>query len=204
MAEKDTMEKAKLLFSEVQRFSLMLTMPFVILFVVAIGLEGHMILRPILEGSEDPWPGWALPVSILGIMLNIFVSLVLVCAKLETRLESDGLYVRFFPLHWKFRKINFDDITLIYPRTYQPLSEFKGYGIRISKHGRAYNVSGNRGVQLEFTNGHRLLVGSQKADDLTTILQEAVLKSRMANGENPVGKHNIEEHKYEPNAATWM
>jgi len=196
-------EEPKVLFSEIQRFSLFLTMPFVLLFIVAIGLEGHMVLRPILEGADDPWPGWALPVSIVGIILNIVISMILVSARMQTRLQSDGLYLRFFPFHLQFRKINYDDITLIYPRTYQPLSEFGGYGIRLGGTGRAYNVSGNKGVQLEFANGHKLLIGSQKPDELTTALQEAVLKSRMAKGESPVGKFNIEEPKYEPNAATW-
>ena len=203
MSQSQTTQDTKVLFSEVQQFSAMLTVPFVLLFLIAIALEGHMILRPILEGSEDPWPGWAMPVSIAGIVLNILISLVLVCTRLQTRLESDALYVRFFPFHLQFRRINFDDITLIYPRSYLPLSEFGGYGIRFGSQGRAYNISGNKGVQLEFVNGHKLLLGSQKAEELTTLLQEAVLKSRMAKGEPAVGKLNVEAPKYEPNAATW-
>jgi hypothetical protein len=39
--------------------------------------------------------------------------------------------------------------------------EYGGWGIKYGKMGKAYNVSGNRGVQLEFTDGKRLLIGSQ-------------------------------------------
>jgi hypothetical protein len=203
MSRSQTTQGAKVLFLEVQRFSAMLTIPFVLLFLVAIAFEGHMILLPMLEGGDSAWPGWTMPVSIAGIVLNVLISLVLVCTKLQIRLESDALYVRFFPFHLQFRKINFDDITLIYPRSYLPLSEFGGYGIRFGSQGRAYNISGNKGVQLEFINGHKLLLGSQKAEEFTTLLQEAVLKSRMAKGEPAVGKLHIESPKYEPNAATW-
>ena len=86
----------------------------------------------------------------------------------------------------RFHRIAFDDISLIYPRTYQPLGEFGGYGIRWGKYGRAYNVSGNRGVQLEFSNGRKLLIGSQHAEELTTALQEAVLHSRISRGQSHI------------------
>jgi hypothetical protein len=180
-------ENPKISYSEVQRFSPLITMPFVLLFLVAIALEGHMILRPILE-TDEPWPNWALPVSIVGIVINILITLILVCTKLQTTIDSTGLYIRFFPFHLRFRRIDFDDIILIYPRTYQPLSEFGGYGLtlRFWVKSRAYNVSGKRGVQLEFVNGHKLLIGSQKAEEFTTALQEAVLHSRIAKTPAPV------------------
>jgi hypothetical protein len=37
----------------------------------------------------------------------------------------------------------------------------------------AYNVSGNRGVQLEFSNGKRLLIGSQRPEDLAAAISRA-------------------------------
>lgn len=173
----------KVLYSEVQRFSPLLIMPFVLLFVVAIVLEAHMLVRPLVD-SENPWPDWTLPLSIAGIVINICITVMLLVTRLQIRLEPDALYIRFFPFHLRFRRIEFDAISLIYPRTYQPMSEFGGYGIRWSKGGRAYNVSGNRGVQLEFTNGRKLLIGSQRADEFTTAVQEAVLHSRISRGQN--------------------
>ena len=38
--------------------------------------------------------------------------------------------------------------------------------------GKAYNVSGNRGLQLELSSGKKILIGSQRADELARILQE--------------------------------
>jgi len=154
-------------------------MPLVILFLVAIALEGHMVFRPVLE-TEDPWPTWALPVSIAGITINVLVTIILIFAKLQTRLSESALYMRFFPFHFSYRKIDFDTIATVYARSYQPLGEFGGWGIRWTPCGRAYNVSGNQGVQLELKNGKRILIGSQRAEELASLLQEAMFHARLS------------------------
>ena len=59
-------------------------------------------------------------------------------------------------------------------RTYRPIREYGGYGIRYSSKGKAYNVSGDRGVQIELLNGERLLIGSQRADELWRAIQANV------------------------------
>ena len=59
-------------------------------------------------------------------------------------------------------------------KTYDPM-EYGGWGVRgwPDRYGWAYNVSGNRGVQIEFKNGHRLMLGSQRADELAKAIGEA-------------------------------
>jgi hypothetical protein len=168
-----------ILFSEVQRFSVVLVAPLVILFLAGIFMVGHIVFRPILE-SEDPWPAWALAVSICGIALNVLVTFVLIFARLQTRLETTALYVRFFPIHMWYQKIGFDEIATVYARTYQPLGEFGGWGIRKGRGGKAYNVSGNQGVQLELKNGKKLLIGSQRSNELAAQLQEAMFHARLS------------------------
>jgi hypothetical protein len=56
------------------------------------------------------------------------------------------------------------------------LLEYGGWGVRCGRGGSVFNVSGNRGVQLEFTDGRRLLIGSQQADELAASINE--LRSR--------------------------
>lgn len=177
--ERKVDESPKILFSEVQRFSVLLVMPLVILFLVAIGLEGHMIFRPALE-TDELWPAWALYVSIGGIALNVIVTLILIFAKLQVYFDASTLYFRFFPFHLRYKKINFDEIAAVYPRTYQPLGEFGGWGIRWTPKGRAYNVSGNRGVQLELKNNKKVLIGSQRANEFAAQLQEAMFHARLS------------------------
>jgi len=56
-------------------------------------------------------------------------------------------------------------------RTYRSFREYGGHGIRYSNNGKAYNVSGDRGVQIELLNGNRVLIGSQRAEELVQAIQ---------------------------------
>ena len=57
-------------------------------------------------------------------------------------------------------------------RVYRPIREYGGWGIRYGKNGKAYNISGDRGVQLELQNSKPLLIGSQRADELAQTIQQ--------------------------------
>lgn len=92
--------------------------------------------------------------------------------KLITEVRNDGLYVRFFPL--SHRIIPFEHIKFCEVRTYKPLKEYGGWGIRYGRKGKAYNVSGNRGVQLELSKEKPLLVGSQKSEELARTINEQI------------------------------
>jgi len=105
-----------------------------------------------------------------GMLLSIAVPLLLWSMKLVTRLTPDALYLRFFPLWTK--RIRLADIASCEPRTYSPLKEYGGWGIRYTAKGWAYNVSGNRGVQLILQNGQKILVGSRRADDLANAIND--------------------------------
>jgi len=100
--------------------------------------------------------------------------------RLETEVRADGLYVRYFPFHRRFRRFEAEDLSECFARKYRPILEYGGWGIKGGwKGGRAYNVSGNEGVQLVFKNGKRLLIGSKEANEL-----EAAIRSVMKNQQN--------------------
>jgi hypothetical protein len=42
--------------------------------------------------------------------------------------------------------------------------------VRFGPRGRAYNVSGNRGVEITLANGKRVLIGSQRSDELAAAI----------------------------------
>ena len=90
--------------------------------------------------------------SILGIL--IFASGVLFVFKLTTRIDGEGIHYKFFPFHWKFKVIKWNEINKAYVRIYSPLSEYGGWGLKggalwNGAKGKAINVSGNIGIQLE-------------------------------------------------------
>ena len=53
------------------------------------------------------------------------------------------------------------------------ISEYGGYGIRSGPRGPAYIAQGNRGVELELTDGGKMLIGSQRAEELAARIMQA-------------------------------
>ena len=107
---------------------------------------------------------------IFGLSFPIFFYVI----NLTTEVRNDGLYIRFYPLHCAFLRIELEKITKYEVLTYSPLREYGGWGMRYSMKGKAYNVYGNRGVQLQLSNGTRLLIGSQKPEQLVEALNLAM------------------------------
>ena len=113
----------------------------------------------------------------LCISFGIFFLLTLLFYffKLETIIKTDGIYVRFFPIHIAYKKYEWNTINKSFVREYNAIGEYGGWGIRygIFGSGNALNVSGNKGLQLVFTNDKKLLIGTNKPQELT----EALLKT---------------------------
>ena len=97
--------------------------------------------------------------------------------KLKTKVEENGIYVRFIPFHLKEIFISWDQLDECYIRTYSPLGEYGGWGIKygLGGAGKVYNVSGNQGLQLVFKDGSRLLIGTQKPEELQEVIKKIAL-----------------------------
>ncbi len=75
-----------------------------------------------------------------------------------------------FPLYR--RRIRLADITAAEAVTYSPLVEYGGWGIKGLPGNSAINARGNRGVRLTLRDGRRILIGSQRPDELAAALAE--------------------------------
>lgn len=106
------------------------------------------------------------PISWIGFATVGVVAVFLYSLRLETEVRADGIYLKMWPLHRSFRRIIWSEIERYELRTYKPLREFGGWGIRWVPGKIAYNVRGNQGVWIERTNGRSVLVGSQHGEDL--------------------------------------
>jgi Family of unknown function (DUF6141) len=118
--------------------------------------------------------GAQIPLLALGIgtVSALAVLILVLCAKLTTEVNRSGLYIQYFPFHLSPRRIPLEHVILIEIKTYRPLRDYGGYGIRYNAAGKAYNVSGDRGVNLKFTTGRDLLIGSQRPEELAKALQQ--------------------------------
>ena len=153
------------IFREVQRFALWLRLALLVFTFFMFGLCGF-VLRYILsqQGAIDVLP-FAFFIVFM-VFVPAAVAILFLTLKLETEVRSDGLYVRFFPFHIRYKEFTAEDLTECCARTYRPILEYGGWGIKFGKKGKAYNVKGNKGVQLTLKNQKRLLIGSQKPDEL--------------------------------------
>jgi len=118
------------------------------------------------------------PLSNAGLLitagLNIILTILFVSLRLDTTIKQDGIYVRLFPFHLKYRHYTWDKLAKSYIRQYSPLSEYGGWGLRLGLFGKgtAFNVSGNKGLQLVFTNNKKLLIGTNKPEELEKTLSK--------------------------------
>ena len=124
------------------------------------------------------------PLLPLWVLIGIGLPLLFGIARLVTEVRNDGLYVRFFPFHFSCLRFPISSIRSYEARTYSPLGEYGGWGIRYGWNGKAYNVSGNQGIQFELHNGKRFLVGSQRPLEFLAALQslETTLPSSTTGG----------------------
>lgn len=113
------------------------------------------------------------------LMIACFLVMVLVAwmifkIELKTLIDQKGIHVRFIPFHFKDRTYPWSGIEKVYVREYKPVSEFGGWGLRysIKGRGRAFNVSGNQGIQIEFKDGKKLLIGTQKPEKAEAVLRK--------------------------------
>lgn len=88
--------------------------------------------------------------------------------RLVTRVTSAGIYVRFIPFHFKEKFYSWESIESAQVRTYDPLFEYGGWGIKygFNGQGKVYNIAGNQGLQLVFKSGDKLLIGTQKPEEI--------------------------------------
>lgn len=144
-------------FHEEQRFQWSWTgMFFVPALVVGYGVYRQVWLeRPFLAGALL-WPAF---------IVSLVVAFWFLKLKLVTEMREEGLYIKFVWL-WPERTIAWDQIRSLEDRTYRPIRDFGGWGVRSAARGIVYHARGNRGVRMVLASGERVLLGSQRTEEL--------------------------------------
>jgi hypothetical protein len=112
--------------------------------------------------GTNPGPDWLM--WLLWILFGIGLPLLFYNMTLIVEVRNDHLLIRYVP--FVNRQIPFTEVRGLEARTYQPIKEYGGWGIRGWGNRRAYNVRGNQGVELELENGQMIMIGSQKPQEL--------------------------------------
>ncbi|GIV14867.1 MAG: hypothetical protein KatS3mg022_0302 [Armatimonadota bacterium] len=163
------MDEQFALFHEEQRFT---QWWFWLLILVCISPTWYIWWRYLLvrrTSGADVVADWVVWLVWLGV--GVVLPVLFASMRLVTQVRHDGVYIRFVPFHWRWVRIPAEQIQEVRARTYNALLEYGGWGIRYGVQGKAYIVSGNRGVDLELANGRTLLIGSQRAEELEKAIQ---------------------------------
>lgn len=92
---------------------------------------------------------------------------------LKTSIDKEGVSFTFFPYINRKKLYRWEETERAYLRKYNPLGEYGGWGLKGGfKSGKAYNVSGNMGLQLVLRNGKKVLIGTRKAKEMDAFLQQ--------------------------------
>ena len=161
----------EILFSERQKFKQWWV------WLILLGINGLFLFglfKQIIDGEQFGDK----PMSNVGLLIATGVTLLLTLLflnlRLDTEIKNDGIYVRFFPFHLTFKHYNWDSLTKSFVRQYSPISEYGGWGLRLGLFGKgtAFNVSGDKGLQLEFSNHKKLLIGTNQPEELNETLSK--------------------------------
>ncbi len=102
----------------------------------------------------------------LGLGAMTMTMAMLASLKLYTRIDAIGVHYRMKPFHFREQTIPWEDIDQIHVRKYSPILEYGGWGIRFGRNGKAFNVRGDYGIQIVRKNGKRVLIGTQRQDEV--------------------------------------
>jgi hypothetical protein len=142
---------------------------------VLLGITGAVVwwgfVTQIVLGRD--WGGDPAPDAVVWLLWAVFgvgFPVWMWTLGVRTGVDGSGVHVRWiaFPLR---RDFPFADIARHEAVTYQPIREFGGWGWRRGRQGRvAHTVRGVEGVELELRDGRRVLIGSQRPQELAAAI----------------------------------
>ncbi len=117
------------------------------LLIGILGLFFWGIIQQLILGK--PWGNNPAPdvVLILASIIPTGLFLLFFYSKLEITFTEKGIVYRFTPFHLKKHIIDWNRIEFAEVKKYDPIREYGGLGIKFGKRGKAYNVSGNIGLE---------------------------------------------------------
>ncbi len=126
------------------------------------GIYQQLILK--IPFGDNPMPNGGLVITAIGMLI---FTLFFFSLKLKTKIDETGIYYHFPPFQLTPKKKNWSDIVTVRVIKFRPIMDYGGWGI---KHG-SYTVKGNKGIQVVFKNGEKILIGTQKENEAKRVLE---------------------------------
>jgi hypothetical protein len=149
--------------------------------LLVIGLMAWGMFVQLVNG--DPWgtsPASDLVLAIVGVSVIALCLLILYglyALTLVVAVTDSDITVRMVPL--LNRSIALADVVKCELVDYNSIKEYGGWGIRWAPgKGWAYIVSGHEGVKLELSRGKKVMIGTQRAEELARAINENLPSAR--------------------------
>jgi hypothetical protein len=128
-------------------------------------LQQVLLGRPVGDNPALDWVVW-----LLWALIGVGLPLLFLRLKMVLEVKPGLVVIHYRPV--TSRVIPCAAIERLEIRTYSPIKEYGGWGIRgWSRKNMAYNVSGNRGVQLTLRDGRRVMLGSPRPEALARAIE---------------------------------
>jgi len=104
--------------------------------------------------------------------------------RLDTVVNTEGVYYRMFPFHFGIKFIAWDAIAEAEVRKINPLGEVGGWGlrfkflnvggsgVRVGLNTISYTISGNKVLKITLINHKTIYIGTRRAEELSEFLDK--------------------------------
>jgi len=143
--------------------------------LILVGVFGWGIYTQIIRGEQ--WGDRPMSDAMLIIMAAFFITLTVGIAlifyymRLITEVRYDSLKVSYKPFFKK--KFEYKDIKSAEAIKYSPVKDAGGWGYKIRKGRRFYNITGNLGVKIVFRDGREIVIGSKEPERIVNGIKKA-------------------------------
>jgi hypothetical protein len=145
-----------------------------LVFALLLLLTGVLIYGDIQQlilgkafGSK-PAANYVLVITTLFLLIMLVLSYMAIIAELQTVITDKGVCFRLTPFRKAFRQLDWSNIDAIEIINYG----FAGLGLRLTPYGKVYNAGGNSGLKLVLKSGKKVILGTQKPEELSNFLRK--------------------------------
>ncbi len=166
----NTAENKQIIYQEEQRLR-QIWIWIVVLFIT--GLAWYGSCQQLILGEpfgSNPAPDWMM--AVIWIVFGVGFPLIFVFSRLRTEVRPEGVFLKFAPVQRSYKMFPDAEIERAEVKKYKPIREYGGWGWRFGRKGKAYTISGKRGVALHFKDGSRVLIGSRRPEVFVQAVRE--------------------------------
>lgn len=180
-----TNSMARPYFEEVQRLR---NNPWIIVLIIAVAIGS---LVPLIYGiywqigQGIPWGNEPMTDNeLIGLTIFILITVIILGfmlgnLTLETRIDSDGIHYRMFPLKQRWRLVSVAEIEGYSLERHYKLFESGGIGFHrnLIKRTTSIRISGGKHLSIRLHTGQRVLLGTQSLEGVEQAMRKLMTKT---------------------------